>query len=122
MNTGTKIRTILFAIVCVNQAIASVGDVDFGSHVVNVVYKVISTTLTIIVGAIALYYNNDFTEEATIGTGLTRQLKIEKAEGYVGDVFYDDEEDDEDDEAEEDETEGDYEQEDLETDEQPVVK
>lgn len=105
MNKGTKIRTILFAIACVNQAIVSVGDVDFGSHAVNVAYKVISTTLTIIVGAIALYYNNDFSEEACIGTGLTRQLKAEQSEDYVGDYFYDEEE------------EGIDEQDDMETDE-----
>lgn len=118
MNKGTKIRTILFAIACVNQAIASVGDVDFGSHAVNVVYKVISTALTIIAGAIALYYNNDFTEEACIGTGLTRQLKAEKEAGYMGDYFFDEgEEEDAEDEEEEDD-----EQEDLEADGQPVVK
>lgn len=94
MNTGTKARTIAFALCCVNQAVASVGEIDFGSHTVNVVYKVISTALTIIVGAIALYYNNDFTEEACIGTGVTRQLKAEKRDDYIGDYFYtlDDEE------------------------------
>lgn len=118
MNTGTKIRTILFAIACVNQAIASVGDVDFGSHVVNVVYKVISTTLTIIVGAIALYYNNDFTEEACIGTGVTRQLKAEKEAGYIGDYFFDEGEETED--EEEDEEEENNEQEDLEAGGQPL--
>lgn len=89
MNKGTKIRTIMFAIACVNQAIVSVGDVDFGNSTVNVIYKVISTAFTIIAGAIALYYNNDFTEEACIGTALTRQLKAEKGEGYIGEVFFD---------------------------------
>lgn len=89
MNNGTKIRTIVFAIACVNQAIVSVGDVDFGNYTVNVVYKVISTAFTIIAGAIALYYNNDFTEEACIGTALTRQLKAEKRKDYVGDIFFD---------------------------------
>ena len=89
MNKGTKIRTILFAIACVNQAIVSVGDVDFGNSTVNVIYKVISTAFTIIAGAIALYYNNDFTEEACIGTALTRQLKAEKSKDYIGEVFFD---------------------------------
>ena len=89
MNNGTKIRTIVFAIACVNQAIVSVGDVDFGNYTVNVIYKVISTAFTIIAGAIALYYNNDFTEEACIGTALTRQLKAEKRKDYVGDIFFD---------------------------------
>lgn len=90
MNKGTKIRTIMFAIACVNQAIVSVGDVDFGNSTVNVIYKVISTAFTIIAGAIALYYNNDFTEEACIGTAITRQLKAEKSNDYIGDVFFDD--------------------------------
>lgn len=89
MNNGTKIRTIMFAVACVNQAIVSVGDVDFGNSTVNVIYKVISTAFTIIAGAIALYYNNDFTEEACIGTALTRQLKAEKSEDYIGEVFFD---------------------------------
>lgn len=90
MNKGTKIRTIMFAIACVNQAIVSVGDVDFGSHAVNVIYKVISTAFTIIAGAIALYYNNDFTEEGCIGTAITRQLKAENSKDYIGDTFFDD--------------------------------
>ena len=90
MNNGTKIRTVLFAIACVNQAIVSVGDVDFGNSTVNVIYKVISTAFTIIAGAIALYYNNDFTEEACIGTALTRQLKAENSKDYIGDTFFDD--------------------------------
>lgn len=99
MNVGTKLRTIFFAIACINQAIVSVGDIDFGNHTVNVIYKVISTAFTIIAGAIALYYNNDFTEEACIGTGVTRQLKAEKSEDYIGDVFFEDiDEEDESDE------------------------
>ena len=37
------------------------------------------------------YYNNDYSEEACIGTGITRQLKAEKEAGYVGDFFFTDE-------------------------------
>ena len=98
MNKGTKIRTIMFAIACVNQAIVSVGDVDFGNHTVNVIYKVISTAFTIIAGAIALYYNNDFTEEGCIGTAITRQLKAEGGKDYIGDIFFDDVDEEEEDE------------------------
>ena len=98
MNKGTKIRTIMFAIACVNQAIVSVGDVDFGNSTVNVIYKVISTAFTIIAGAIALYYNNDFTEEGCIGTAITRQLKAEKSKDYIGDIFFDDVDEEEEDE------------------------
>ena len=98
MNVGTKLRTIVFAVACINQSIVSVGDIDFGNHTVNVIYKVISTAFTIIAGAIALYFNNDFTKEACIGTGITRQLKAEKSADYIGDIFFEDvdEEDDSD--------------------------
>ena len=44
------------------------------------------------VDAITTYFNNDFTEEGAIGTGITRQMKKEKEEGYIGEVFFDDEE------------------------------
>lgn len=98
MNKGTKIRTIMFAIACVNQSIVSVGDVDFGNSTVNVIYKVISTAFTIIAGAIALYYNNDFTEEGCIGTAITRQLKAEKSKDYIGEAFFDDVDEEEEDE------------------------
>ena len=62
----------------------------------------IPTNLTdgikLIVAILAIIYtgwkNHDFTEEACIGTGITRQLKAEKRDDYVGDYFYteDDEE------------------------------
>ena len=75
MNNGTKIRTIAFAVACVNQAIASVGAVDLGNDTANMVYKIISLTCTIVAGSFALYYNNDFTEEGAVGTIITRQMK-----------------------------------------------
>lgn len=62
----------------------------------------IPTNLTdgikLIVALLAITYtgwkNHDFTEEACIGTGITRQLKAEKRDDYIGDYFYtlDDEE------------------------------
>ena len=75
MNTGTKIRTIAFAIACVNQAIASVGAVDLGNATANLVYNIISLACTICAGAFALYYNNDFTVEGETGTKITREMK-----------------------------------------------
>ena len=75
MNRGTKIRTIAFAIACVNQAIASVGAVDLGNATANLVYNIISLAFTIIAGAFALYYNNDFTVEGMTGTKITREMK-----------------------------------------------
>lgn len=75
MNNGTKIRTIAFAIACVNQAISTVGAVDFGNETANMIYKIISVAVTIIAGSFALYYNNDFTVEGEVGTKITRQMK-----------------------------------------------
>ena len=75
MNKGTKIRTIAFAIACVNQAIASVGAVDLGNATANLVYNIISLAFTIVAGAFALYFNNDFTVEGETGTKLTREMK-----------------------------------------------
>lgn len=75
MNRGTKIRTIAFAIACVNQAIASVGAVDLGNATANMVYNIISLACTIIAGSFALYYNNDFTIEGATGTAITREMK-----------------------------------------------
>ena len=54
---------------------------------------------------ITTYYNNDYTEEAAIGTGVTRQLKAERDELYVGDYFYTEEDDDEEEDDEEVENE-----------------
>ena len=51
-------------------------------------------TIKLIVALLAITYtgwkNHDFTEEACIGTGITRQLKAEKRADYIGDYFYTD--------------------------------
>ena len=104
MNTGTRVRTVMLAIAIINQAISQVGDPDFGNETANTVYRIVSYIFTVAAAAIAFWYNHDFTEEACIGTGVTRQLKAEKQADYVGDFFYEDEEEGE---AEE------YEQQDL---------
>lgn len=82
MNTGTKIRTAAFAIACVNQAIASVGAVDLGNATANMIYNIISLSFTIIAGAFALYYNNDFTVEGMTGTQITREMKALRNQEY----------------------------------------
>ena len=41
------------------------------------------------VDALTTYYNNDYTEAGCIGTGVTRHLKKQREEGYIGDVFLD---------------------------------
>lgn len=98
MNRGTRIRVIAFAVACVNQSIASVGAVDLGNETANLVYNIISLVFTIIAGAFALYFNNDFTVEGQTGTQITREMKarrgdtIETAEEPEDSEVIDDEE------------------------------
>lgn len=96
MNKGTKIRTALRIIVsiysafCIHQvAIAQFGKM-IGAPWVAIVCAGIVVILGLIVDALTTYYNNDYTEEACVGTGITRQLKAEKEEGYIGDIFFTD--------------------------------
>ena len=98
MNRGTKIRTVVLFIAIVNQAISQVGDPDFGNETANLVYMIVSYIFTVAAAVIALWYNNDFTEEACRGTAVTRQLKLEKEDDYIGDRFFTDEEEGESDE------------------------
>ena len=129
MNTGTKQRTAARVLASIGTVLAvwkAVYEFVLAETGQMIVAALIATALAcavVIVDVVTTYYNNDYTEEACAGTGLTRQLKAEKAEGYIGDYFFaEDEPSKAEEEAEEDEEEEDYEQEDLETDEQQVVK
>ena len=75
MNFGTKLRTALFIISILNQANVSLGVWEFGNETVNLVYKVFSYILTLLAGAAALWYNNDFTEVANKYTIAMREEK-----------------------------------------------
>ena len=63
--------------------------------------------IKLIVALLAVVYtgwkNHDFTPEACIGTAITRQLKAEKEEGYIGDYFFTDIDPEDGEESEEDE-------------------
>ena len=78
MNKGTVIRTILAIAVSINTALAVTDVTSFESDTLNLIYKIASMVVNFIVVAINTYYNNDYTEEACIGTGLTRMLKDQK--------------------------------------------
>lgn len=49
-------------------------------------------TIKLVVALLAITYtgwkNHDFTPEACLGTAMTRQLKAEKEDGYIGEYFY----------------------------------
>ena len=94
MNTGTRIRTVLVIATCFNTALMSTDIAQFHNPTLNLVYRVLSVLANFIIVFCATYYNNDYTEEDCIGTGITRQLKAEKDEDYIGDYFFDEEGDD----------------------------
>jgi hypothetical protein len=99
MNAGTVLRTILVIATSLNTALMATDLTGFNNEQVDFWYKVASLVLNFIIVAIATYFNNDYTEEAIIGTTVTRQLK-DDPEGVLG-------EDDIDDEDESDPFEGD---------------
>lgn len=96
MNKGTRIRAAIALIALVNQALVTIGTVDFGNEISNQIYKWIS--LLFLVGAMVTshWYNNDYTPEACEGTGYTRSLKA-GGDGLdiVVDEYIEDGEDDE---------------------------
>lgn len=89
MNKGTVLRTILAIAVSINTALAVTDVTSFENDQLNLAYKIASMVVNFIVVAINTYYNNDYTEEACIGTGMTRMLKAQKKEGFIGEDFGD---------------------------------
>lgn len=87
MNKGTKIRTVLVIATCLNTALMATDVAQFHNATLDLAYRIASVVLNFIIVACATYYNNDYTVEACEGTGLTRQLKAEKQEDYIGEVF-----------------------------------
>lgn len=93
MNNGTKIRTalrIVFSIYtafCAWQVSISELSKQLNAPWLIAVCAVVIVASGIIVDILTTYYNNDYTEEAAQGTGLTRQLKEQKKDGYVGEYF-----------------------------------
>ena len=92
MNKGTIIRTVLVIATCLNTALLATDVAQFHNETVNLIYRIISVILNFVIVACATYYNNDYTEEACMGTAYTRQLKAEQDEDYIGDRFFVDEE------------------------------
>ena len=92
MNKGTIIRTILAIGSVLNEASVVAGIAEFNNPTLNKGYQIVSFVFMVAVLFINTYFNNDYTEEACVGTGLTRQLKAEKKEEYVGEKFFEEEE------------------------------
>ena len=95
MNFGTILRTVLVVASCFNTALMATDVAQFHNPKLDLAYKILSVVANFIIVFCATYFNNDYTEEACQGTGLTRQLKAEKKEDYNGEVFNDEVKDDE---------------------------
>ena len=78
MNKGTIIRTILAIGSVLNEAVVISGIAQFNNPTLTQIYEIVSFVFMILVLFINTYYNNDYTEEACIGTGVTRLLKEQK--------------------------------------------
>ena len=92
MNKGTIIRTVLVIATCFNTALMATDVAQFHNPTLDLIYKVLSVIANFVIVFCATYFNNDYTEEACEGTGLTRQLKAEQSENYFGEYFFDEEE------------------------------
>ena len=95
MNFGTMLRTILVIATCFNTALMATDVAQFNNPKLDLAYKIASVVANFVIVFCATYFNNDYTEEACKGTGLTRQLKAEKKEDYIGEKFGEGVDDDE---------------------------
>lgn len=75
MNFGTKIRTILAIATCLNTALMATDITQFNNAKLDLAYRIVSVILNFVIVACVTWFNNDYTEEAALGTGLTRALK-----------------------------------------------
>lgn len=78
MNIGTKIRTVLAVATCLNTALMATDVAQFHNPTLDLIYRVLSVVLNFVIVACVTYFNNDYTPEGAEGTGLTRQLKMQK--------------------------------------------
>jgi hypothetical protein len=101
MNTGTIIRTLLVIATSLNTALIATDVTGFASPTLDLIYKILSVASNFVIVFCATWYNNDYTPEASIGTGIARQMKLEAKEGYEGEVVFDDAEEIEDGEDDE---------------------
>ena len=83
---GTIIRTIMAIALVINSGAIATGIAEFNDPVIDKWYKVISFCATAIILFVNTYFNNDYTEEARIGTTFTRQLKMANASYDVEDM------------------------------------
>lgn len=87
MTKGTIIRLILALAMAINDGAIIMGVAEIGDPLFDKIYKWLSLIATFVIVWVNHYYNNDYTEEACQGTGLTRLLKAQKNPKMVGEDF-----------------------------------
>ncbi len=108
MNAETRERTVAAVVIYILNLLVTFNIIEFSNEQIDSIAQVTVLCATAVAWVLSHYKNNDFTEEALIGTGITRQLKLEKEDSYVGERFYNDEPYEEDVEEEEEEDEQDF--------------
>lgn len=88
MNTGTRVRTALAIAMAFYVALYKIDVTDFGNDTVNLIYQILMKVATFVVIFLVTYFNQDYTEAGAIGTGVTRQIKKELEDSYIGDRFF----------------------------------
>ena len=98
MDAETRKQTVIAVITALIDFLTAFHIIEFTDEQIQAIYKLALCIVTAIVwGYCSHYRNNNYTPEACIGTGLTRQLKAEKEIDYVGDYFFDEDDEDGDD-------------------------
>ena len=89
MNAETRARTITAFIVALADFLAVFGVINFSDAQLDAIKNLVLMVVTGFVWAYCSHYkNNDYTEGAVRGTGITRQINNERKEGYIGERFY----------------------------------
>lgn len=83
MNTGTKLRTFLAIVTCLNTALLVTDVAQFNNPTLDVLYRGASVILNCIIVALTTYFNNDYSEEGCVGTGTTRLLKAQAKDNKI---------------------------------------
>jgi len=88
MNKGTIIRTLVLILAFVNHALTIAGKnpLPFDDAMIE---QMVAFGFDFVASVVAWWKNNDFTEEACVGTGMTRLLKAKEKGKVVGENFFD---------------------------------
>lgn len=89
MNAETRKRTVTAGVVAVLDFLTAFGFINFSTEQTQALLKLVLTITTAFVWAYCSHFkNNDFTEAGVRGTSLTRQIKREQEDGYIGERFF----------------------------------